>query len=424
MREIGLPQDRAGVSSPADRVVKGHHLWLLEAALSGDLALTLGRQERDNLEFKSAVSDRDKICKAICALANDLPGRGEGYLLIGVADDGAPIGLAVTDELLLAVRNYRNDGRLLPRPTFHVERGQYDGSACVLVTIPAAISPPVSFDGRVFVRVGPSTQVATPDEERRLRERRRAADLPFEQQPVPETSLAELDLELFSSTYLPAAVSPEVIAENQRTLQDQLASLRLLTPDAVVPTVLGHLLIGFDPTAWIPGAYVQFVRYEGVDVDSAVQDHEELRGNLVGMLDALNRLLPTNIRTAVTNIGGLRQVDTPDYPLPALRELVLNALMHRAYDITNAPTRINWFADRVEITSPGGPFGAVTAQNFDRRNDYRNPALAAALKQLGYVNRFGRGIELVRAVLAANGNQPAEFMIEPSYWSVQVRAIR
>src|SRR6266704_4716932 len=153
--------------------------------VTGDLALTIGRQEADNIEFKSAVVDRDKICKAICVLANDLPGRGEGYLVIGVADNGTSLGLAVTDDVLLAVRNFRNDGRLLPRPTFHVERAEYAGLPCVLVTVPAAISPPVSFDGRVFVPVGPSTQVATPDEERVLRERRQAADLPFDQQPVP-----------------------------------------------------------------------------------------------------------------------------------------------------------------------------------------------------------------------------------------------
>lgn len=263
-----------------------------------------------------------------------------------------------------------------------------------------------------------------PDEERVLRERRQAADLPFDQQPVPGSSLADLDLELFTSTYLPAAVSPEVIAENGRTVEDQLASLRLLTPDAITPTVLGHLLVGLDPTAWIPGAYVQFVRYEGEEVDSPVQDHEELRGNLIGILDALNRLLPTNIRTAVTEAGDLRQRDVPDYPLIALRELILNALMHRSYDITNAPVAINWFADHVEVASPGGPFGSVTRDNFDRRNDYRNPALAAALKQLGYVNRFGRGIRLVRSTLAGNGNPEAEFMIEAQYWSVRVRGVQ
>jgi len=155
-----------------------------------------------------------------------------------------------------------------------------------------------------------------------------------------------------------------------------------------------------------------------------VQDHEELRGNLIGILDALNRLLPTNIRTAVTEAGDLRQRDVPDYPLIALRELILNALMHRSYDITNAPVAINWFADHVEVASPGGPFGSVTRDNFDRRNDYRNPALAAALKQLGYVNRFGRGIRLVRSTLAGNGNPEAEFMIEAQYWSVRVRGVQ
>jgi len=392
--------------------------------VSDDLASRLGRQERDDLEFKSTVTERDNICKAICALANDLPGRGVGYLLIGVDKNGASAGLQVTDDLLLRVRNFRNDGRLLPRPTFHVESATYDGAPCVLVTVPAALSPPVAFDGRVWVRVGPSTQVATLDEERVLRERRRAADLPFEQQPVPSSSFADLDVELFASTYLPAAVSPEVIAENQRDRGEQLASLRLLTPDAEVPTVLGHLLIGLDPSAWIPGAYVQFVRYEGDDVDSSVQDHEELRGNLIGVLDVVNHLLPTNIRTAVEDTSNLRQNDVPDYPLTALREIILNAVMHRNYESSNAPTRILWFADRVEVTSPGGPFGAVTRDNYDRRNDYRNPALAAALKQLGYVNRFGRGIGLIRAALASNGNPEAEFMIEPSYWSVQVRAAR
>jgi ATP-dependent DNA helicase RecG len=104
-----------------------------------------------------------------------------------------------------------------------------------------------------------------------------------------------------------------------------------------------------------------------------------------------------------------------------LRELIVNALMHRNYETARAPARILWFADRVEITSPGGPYGAVTAENFERRDDYCNPGLAAAMKDLGYVNRFGRGIPLVRSTLAANGNPAAEFDIEPTYWGVIVR---
>ncbi|MGH6996593.1 MAG: ATP-binding protein, partial [Phenylobacterium sp.] len=113
--------------------------------------------------------------------------------------------------------------------------------------------------------------------------------------------------------------------------------------------------------------------------------------------------------------------DQPDYPLNALRELVLNAVTHRDYEHFNAPVRILWFEDRVEITSPGGPYGVVTKNTFDRRNDYRNPALAAAMKTLGYVNRFGRGITLVRVALEHNGNPNADFQVEDSYWSVTVR---
>jgi len=110
--------------------------------------------------------------------------------------------------------------------------------------------------------------------------------------------------------------------------------------------------------------------------------------------------------------------------LRALRELVVNALTHRSYDWSNAPVRLTWFSSRIEITSPGGPFGVVTAENFAHRNDYRNPELAAAMKHLGYVDRFGRGITVVRRTLEANGNSPAEFAIEATYWSVTVRAVR
>lgn len=76
-------------------------------------------------------------------------------------------------------------------------------------------------------------------------------------------------------------------------------------------------------------------------------------------------------------------------------------------DAVHAPVRVLWFDERVEITSPGGPYyGVVTKDTFDRldKTNYRYPALAAAMKTLGYVNRFGRGITLVRIALEHNGN--------------------
>lgn len=386
-----------------------------------DLAEDLGHQERDDVEWKRDAEDRDLLRKAVCALANDLPERGRGHLLVGVQNDGAPTGLTVDDELILRVTNIRDEARVLPRPVMVVERATFAAADCVHVIVDAARMRPVRFDGVVWVRVGTSTRRASREEEILLAERSRAGDLTFDQRPVGGTWSADLDVELFRSAYLPAAVDADVLAENDRTVEQQLSSLGLLDPTSAEARVLGLLLVGFDASASVPGAYIQFVRYDGADQAANVVDQEELRGNLIGALDTLARILTANVRTAVREVGGLRQEDQPDYPLNALRELVLNAITHRDYEHFNAPVRVLWFDDRVEITSPGGPYGVVTKDTFDQRNDYRNPALAAAMKALGYVNRFGRGITLVRATLQQNGNPPPEFEVEDTYWSVTVR---
>ncbi|MFI9580305.1 ATP-binding protein [Streptomyces sp. NPDC052236] len=239
--------------------------------------------------------------------------------------------------------------------------------------------------------------------------------------PGPTTRRAGREDErvLFQRSYLPAMVDPEVIEENGRPLDVQLSSCHLATPDGV-PTALGLLAVGLAPARCIPGAYVQFVRYGGVDLDAPIADEQELRQNLIGTAARLEPLLRSNVRTRIVG-DGFRETSRPDYPLEALREICMNALMHRNYETSYAPTRIVWFDDRIEVTNPGGPFGQVRDDNFDLVTDYRNPSLAAALKGLGYVNRFGRGIGRVRAALERNGNPPAEFKVDHSSWAVTLR---
>ncbi|HUP70952.1 MAG TPA: ATP-binding protein [Acidimicrobiales bacterium] len=177
-----------------------------------DLADELGREERDDVEWKRDAEDRGLLRKAVCALANDLPERGSGRLLIGVRKDGTPTGLTVDDELLLRVTNIRDEAHVLPRPVMVVEKATFAGADCVQVTVEAARMRPVRFDGVVWVRVGTSTRRATREEELLLAERTRAADLPFDQRAIGGTSVADLDLELFRSTYLPASVDADVLA--------------------------------------------------------------------------------------------------------------------------------------------------------------------------------------------------------------------
>ncbi|MFJ6213410.1 ATP-binding protein [Streptomyces sp. NPDC092296] len=389
-----------------------------------DLAELLGTQETPALEFKSTAKREgrrgDAVGNAVCAMANDLAGLGGGDILIGVDDRGYPVGGVDTgDRALLALTDLRDDGRILDRPSFTVRAAVYRGEPVVHIHVAACATPPVRFEGVVWVRPGPTTRRATRDDERVLAERRRAGDGPFDSRPVLGSTLDDLDLDLFRTAYLPSMVDPEVIEENGRPPGQQLSSLHLSSPGGV-PTALGLLAVGLDPGSRVPGAYVQFIRYQGGDLDAPVADDQELRQNLVGTAARLEAVLRGHLHTRLVE-EGFRETQHPDYPLEALREVCMNALMHRNYETSYAPTRIAWFDDRIEVTNPGGPYGQVRDDNFDRVTDYRNPSLAAAMKGLGYVNRFGRGIGRIQAALRRNGNPPAEFQVDASSWAVVLR---
>jgi len=126
---------------------------------------------------------------------------------------------------------------------------------------------------------------------------------------------------------------------------------------------------------------------------------------------------------AVDLTGGALERRTQPYPLVALQQVIRNAVMHRTYEATNMPVRVYWYDDRIEVTSPGGPFGVVNAENFGSPGvtDYRNPNLAESLRVLGFVQRFGAGIPTARRALSENGNPPIEFSVQPNYVGVAIR---
>ncbi len=263
------------------------------------------------------------------------------------------------------------------------------------------------------------------DQQLRLAERRQAADLPFELRSRPSASIDDLDLVLFERRYLKAAVAPEVLEQNQRPLDDQLRALRFLDHGGH-PTVLGLLVIGNDPPAFLGGAYIQFVRFQGTQVTDSIRNQKELRGPLPDLMHRIDEVLDANIEVATSITEGPLEIRRPDYPLPALQQLVRNAVLHRSYEDTNAPVRCYWFADRIEIHSPGGTYGQVTAENFGQPavTDYRNRYLAEAMRVLEYVQRFGVGISIARRELEQNDNPPPEFDVQPTFLLATVRKRR
>ncbi len=218
----------------------------------------------------------------------------------------------------------------------------------------------------------------------------------------------------------------ELLRANDRSLEERLAATKMIASvDDGRSTILGLLVLGICPRDFIPGAYVQFLRIKGQDMSDPVIDDRVIDGTVSDMLRGLDGKLRSHNRRRVDIGEQDLERRTETYPIAALQELVRNAIIHRDYETTNAPVRVTWFDDRIEIQNPGGPFGSVTAENFARPGvtDYRNPNLAEAMKVLGYVQRFGIGIPTARRRLSEAGHPEIEFGVGPTNLLATVRIV-
>lgn len=366
--------------------------------------------EADRIERTRSVTNNDKFREAICSFSNDMPGHGKpGYLLIGVEDDGSlSPGFVATDELQMQFASYRDDGQILPQPMLSVFKQPHPaGGEFLVVEVQPSDLPPVRYRGRIHIRVGPRKATANESEERRLSERRSVHFRTFDAGPCQGAALEDLDLDAFQNTYRREAVDPEVIRENGRTIEEQLAALRLHNSIKKCPTNACEILFGKDPLRYFPGAYVQFVRFGGLQMEDGALEEKMFTGPLIVMLRELDMFIRSRFTQRPVKDTVLTERLIWDYPETAVRELLMNAVLHRDYEF-NRPTTFYIFDDRIEIQNPGSLYG-LAREEFPSRNDYRNPILAEAMKPLGYVNRFGYGIRLARRSLADNGSPDVEF---------------
>lgn len=270
------------------------------------------------------------------------------------------------------------------------------------------------------MRWGPRKGLATAQDERILNERRRYRDRPFDIQGMAGATLDDIDRLRFEQEYLPALVAKDVLEANERTLEQKLAASKLiLGENEPVPTVLGLLVCGKRPADWIPGAYTQFLRIGGLDLADPVLDEAVIHGTVRDQIRRLEEKVDAHNRRRVEFRASRVEQIHEEYSVDGLRQLIRNAYMHRSYEATHAPVRLYWFDDRIEIHSPGGPFGSVSIENFGEPGltDYRNPNLAEALRALGYVQRFGAGIVIARKHFGAR----LQFRVQASSVVVVIR---
>ena len=366
--------------------------------------------ESDRIERTISFRE-DKLGPAVCTLSNDFPNHKKpGYILMGVNDDGKVNGMKIGDDELLKIGNIKSNGNVLPQLSIVVSHIIHiDNGDVVVVEVNPSLYPPVRYDGRCWIRIGPRKSKATIEEERILIERRAAYAKTFDLVPVLGSSINDLNVDYFKLLYLPLAIDEETLKYNGRSIEEQLAALRFYDTNAKCPTNGGILLFGITPTIQIPGAYIQYVKFNGNDMTTDVEFEKVFSGSIISELKVTDDFIKNNIiKQRPVKTDSFRERILINYPYWALRELVMNAIMHRSYE-SNAPIYIYEFNNRIEIINPGGLYGDVNAQNFPNASDYRNIVLAEAMKRLGYVNRFNYGVKRAVDELNKNGNGPAEF---------------
>ncbi len=387
------------------------------------------RGENSGVEFKRDDIRQETLAKEMAALLN-LEG---GYILLGVEDDHSVSGLVRTphdaEEWVMQVAR----DHVQPAVTPYWETLEWQSNIAVGVISLTANAPDKPYKVRragawvTPVRVGTITRDATREEEQRLYQQ--GGELRYGLKPVPGTSLDDLD-RFRLRDYLARVLGGDV-PDDHDVIQweSRVRNLDLATTAAgrTVPTIDGMLLFGQDPGRFVPQSGLRAICYLGPEPDYAVRADEDIKGPLV-LLGSRTR---TVIEPSIVDRGWdfIRRNTMPDawlegarrqerwmYPEEALREILVNALVHRDYSIAGTDIMLAIYSDRLEIQSPGRLPNTVTTDGMKLGLRYaRNQTLVNVMRDYGYVDARGMGIrnKVIPGMRAHNGTEPE--LIEEDY---------
>jgi ATP-dependent DNA helicase RecG len=345
-----------------------------------------------------------------------------GQILVGVDDSGTIIGVVDPEQTELSLLNIARHNCVPPLAPV-LDRVATDEGLILVVRIPRRLGPPhENNSGQCYVRVGSSKRLATPQERARLLQS--AGWIHFDETPVINASLENLDQEAFGHYYRRIFDSP--LDEADVPLGSMLANMRFLVrdiDDQLRLSVAGLLLFGKAPQDSMYYARISAVRWAGNEAGEEIIDRQEILGRLPQQIDQAEAFVLRNTRLSTT-ISGPQQTDRHEYPRSALREAIVNAVAHRDYSLDGAQILLYIFDDRLEIRSPGALPNSVTLDNI--RTHYskpRNETIARVLFNLGYVNTLGSGIPRIIRLIREHTGQEPEFSVADSQFVVRLPAL-
>jgi ATP-dependent DNA helicase RecG len=246
----------------------------------------------------------------------------------------------------------------------------------------------------------------------------------YDRKPVPGSELKDLDLRRMQNYFSEIRVQDCPPMEDLENWQKLLVNTDFMVQSygRPIPTVGGILLFGHSPNRFLPQAGISVVAYPSREKDYASLERLQLRGPIIPLLTAVGEIVETGIieqaiefvrrNTTVEawiNEGGVRHDRWKDYPLEAVREAIVNAIVHRDYTITVVDIELSIFNDRLEVISPGRLPNTVTVEKMKAGyRATRNELIKEVLRDYKFVEASGLGVprKIIKGMLNHNGKYP------------------
>jgi len=380
-----------------------------------ELLEIIANGENSGVEFKRDDLRIQDLAKELVAFSN-LEG---GMVLLGVEDDGTVSGLTRPDLEEWVMNVCRDKIRPAIVPFFEVVRGIEEGKDVAIVRVTRGYDVHALWhnnSNRYLVRVGTQSREASQEELARLFQQRGA--IRAELRSVSGASPDHLDRRRLKNYFDDIRQQDVPADEDEGAWQSLLVNTEIMTEEGV--TVGGMLLFGKTPNRFLPHAGIDAVAYPGTEQDYDAQERTALRGPMTpllnedgevvenGLVEQALGFVHRNTRVVVELEGG-RRMERPVYPPEALREAIVNALIHRDYLLTSTDIELAIYSDRLEIISPGRlPNGITPARMRAGTRAARNQILKDVMRDYGYLEHMGMGIprKIVKGMMEHNGTEP------------------
>ncbi len=369
---------------------------------SNTLDVALKEGEGQKVEFKENFSS---IASIITSFANSTGGR----ILLGVDDAGNIKELNITNRL----KSQITDTARNCDPPVKVLLKEHHGGVLEVV-VPEGGDKPYKCKDGFFLRIGPNSQKMSRDEIVQLIQysgKVRFDEIINEEFKYPEDFSKDAWDRFVALTGYPKTALPEDMLVNLGVASFQ--EKRVLFSNAAI------LFFGKDPQKLHPEAKTTCLKYLG-DTRAEIRDKREFRGTILEQLEASLAFFDRYNAKQIMITGEAKHKEWEDYPKTALREILINALIHRDYFYDSSHIYLHMYDHNLEVDNPGGLFKGMSAEELGKRAVRRNRMLADLMQRAGYIENAGTGIVRIRESLKDNNNPAPEFVVA-NFFTVKLK---